>query len=358
MRAFPVFGVCLVGLGAACAHAPKQPTTFAQSAAFHATSGSVYGILERDLDADGFNEALVLKRTEHGYKPTLYRQVAGEGGTAWAENCVGAEILGGELERLSWTTWEDGTTLGLVAATDDSPDDIVLNVGLLDLLDDCASSVSERVVLPRPAGIVIAPESVPAGLILESAGVGFRLIDMPRTLRLLGAGGEVELLLGLRERRFAGPASAPTVTERNVAILAPEGLTAEFAPSQGEVRAWPELTDEDTDLSLVLKPGEAGLLSLSAPQPIVALEVVHGCPGEIASPLALALQEGQVYEVGKPVNEDAFVVAVGRAFTDEAGAQHGFLALREPQPQLAVVIGPLNRERCLHHVKAYSFVTR
>src|SRR4051812_25483933 len=86
-------------LGATCAH-PGAPVPFARSAAYHRISGSVVGMLERDLDAEGRREAVVARRGAGGFTLSVLR-ASGAGADTWAPVCDSPPLGGEELLHLA-----------------------------------------------------------------------------------------------------------------------------------------------------------------------------------------------------------------------------------------------------------------
>ncbi|MBI5509233.1 MAG: hypothetical protein HY903_10820 [Deltaproteobacteria bacterium] len=336
----------------ACAH-PQKPAPFANSSAFHAVSGSTYGILERDLDGDQLPDAVVAKKTSHGFAPVFYRQQAREGAAAWARGCEGEVAVGVELDTLTFVDVQDGS-LAMLAAAEDNPDEVILSLVVVDLTDDCRTRYKEQLRLPRPAPSVLSPGSVMAGVFVKDGAPGFQLIDRPRVLHLQNADGPVDLLTGVRVRVVAGTRAALVVRPTDASFLAPLVLAASWVPETGEPVALPELVDGDDATAFGLRPGETGVLAVTAPDPLSAIEVVYGCTGEDGPPLELALLPAAPLTLGSSPAVTSFVAASGRTVIDSNGARHELLALRQATVRLELALGPAAARRCLRGLEGYA----
>ena len=313
-------------MAASCAHQQVKPTPFVKSEAFHAASGSIYGILERDLDKDGLSEAVVINKTAHGFSPAVFRQEPAPNGTTWKHVCDGEVAVGSELEVMSYIDVADGS-LALVAAQDENPDEQVQSFVLIDPNDGCATRLKDRLELPLPSESVLAPGSVPAGVLVAQGSPGFRLVDQPRLLHLTSADGSVDLLAGVRVREVAGERAAVTVAESTLTFLKPARLTATWAAGDLEPAALTELVDGDPATGFSVRPEATGALVVEADLVMAVLEVVHGCFGADRTELELDPGQGVPFTTGAPASASSFVAATGKSFTDDAGGRHELLAL-------------------------------
>jgi hypothetical protein len=342
-------------LAISCAHQPVRPMPFATSTAFHAVSGSIYSILERDLDADGLNEAVVVSKTAHGYVPAAFRQEAAEGMTVWKHVCDGEVALGTELEIVSYIEVADGA-LALIVAQDENPDEQVQSFVLIDPRDSCATRLKDRLELPLPSDTVLAPGAVPAGVLVATGEPGFKLVDQPRLLHLTSGEGSVDLLTGVRVREVNGSRVGIDVREHMLTFLKPATLTATWRIPDVEAAPLAELVDGDPTTGLSLRADATGTLVVESDLALAVLELVHGCYGDARAELELDVGQGGPFVTGAPAPPTSFVAATGKSFTDSSGGRHELLALREPKQTLAITLGPAGRERCLKELRAFGFV--
>jgi hypothetical protein len=350
-RAVPI----LLLLLEACAHnPPPKPTPFSKSEAFHKSSSTIYGILERDLDEDGLSEVVVANKTDHGFALSTYRQHPAASGNTWERICDGEVAVGSELEVLSFIEVEDGA-LALIAAKDDNPDEELQSFVLIDPAAGCATRFKDQLRLPKPADAVITPGAVPAGVIIVEHEPGFRLVDEPRVLHLTAAEGKVDLLTGVRTRLVTGKRREVAVDEAALSFLRPIPIAVHWQASEADPIELFELVDDDATTEFVAKPGVTGTLKIAADAPFVALELVHGCYGGSAAALELASEQGTRFVTGEAAAADSFVAANGKSFGDEAGGRHELLALRSAATSLTLSVGPVAAERCLRDVRAFGF---
>ena len=348
--------LALFALVASCAHTPlPKPTPFAESAAFHATSGSIYGILERDLDQDGLAEAVVVNKTAHGYAAALFRQAPAASGTLWTRVCDGEVVLGTELEVLSFVEFDDGA-LALIAAQDENPDEQVEDFVLVDPMDGCTTRLKDRLQLPRPADLVLGPGTVPAGVVVTAGEAGFRLVDEPHMLHLTSADGNVDLLTGVRTRQVRGGHSAVEVHETSQSFLRPTPIAATWQGDGLEPVILDELVDGDSATGFSIRAGTTGRLVVDGAAPLSVVELVHGCYGAPLAPLEIAAEGGDPFITGVAAAAESFVAASGKSYTDPHGGRHELLALKAPTAQLALSFGPVEAERCIKELRAYGFV--
>jgi len=336
-----------------CAHRPPpaKPARFADRAAFVEVRSRAYGMLERDLDGDGLDDAVVGLRVSGGWAAAAFAHtVDDERGHRWHATCQGPVVTGSELGLLAWVEMSDGP-LVLVVGDEENPDELVQSLVLIDANEACAARLEERLVLVKPAGEVIAPGSVPAGVLVRDGAL--LLTDQPETVTLEGSEGMTSLLQSVRVRRISGTREIVEVEEGMVSFLEPRQVTATWQ-STSEPMTLEMLTDNDDVTGFVARADEVGTLRLIADRAVSLLIVHHGCRGDADPRLQLRVGEGSSWALGSPIPPDSFVRAAGRSRGRE-GVRRDLLALREAHRELELELGPVERTRCVREVRAFGF---
>jgi hypothetical protein len=340
---------------AACAHrppAPAGPTVFAESAAFAAVSGRAHRILKRDVNGDGVEDAVVALRSDRGWAPAVFAHAVDEDGRhSWRAACEGPAVPGSELGELAWVEMNDGPLLLLVGA-EETPDELIQSLVLVDPADHCALRLEERLLLAKPGHQVIAPNSVPAGVRLE-AGV-LAISDRPATVRLEGPEGVAAVLTGVRVRRVGGSREVVEVEEANANLLVPRSIVVSWR-GPGEAMELSMLTDGSDRTSFVARPDHAGALRIEANSTVALVLLHHGC-GEASGDetLRLRIADEPPWSSGAPVPSGSFVRAAGRTIS-AGGVRRDLLALREPAAEIVMQLGRAESNRCLRQVRAFGF---
>jgi hypothetical protein len=337
-----------------CAH-PAPPVRFAASPAFQAIDSTVYGILEADLNNDGLPDGIAVQDVGSGFVPVVYLQAAGNSdGTTWSRDCTGDRVAGEEIETLRWVD-VDGRELVLLTASDRNPDEATVDGALFDPRDGCRSRYRETLVLNEPNGVILAPGSVPGGFVITDAG-SVRLVDRARYLTLGGAEGEVALLRDLRVRDLRWHHGQLVTESQRAVVVVPRRIEVQWlSPDAGATDA-PELLDGDDHTLSAIRPHEVAALALVASEPILMLEIHHGCPAAALRPLELAVADSKAYRTGARPEAGSFVRASGRGRVSMPSVQLDLLALLEPTSEIALTIGPTDAERCVREVKGYGFL--
>jgi hypothetical protein len=338
-----------------CRHAQPPPLRFVDSPAFAEVRRSTFGLLERDLDGDALSDVVVADKSGDAWAAVAYRHTRNEQGDQWTRACRGEAVSGAELDRILFVEMEDGPLVLLVAA-EENPDEVIQSFVLVDAAAGCATVAADRLTLTRPGGALVAPDSVPAGVVVGAQSKGLKLVDRPSVVHLEGAEGPVDLLVSVRVRELGGPRATPNVGEAVVALLEPRQLTVTAATDTAAAPVLPELSDGDDATSLALRRGEGGRVRLAAAAPLVALEVHHGCTGEEAAPpLALRSGSGPAVILGTVPAADAFVRAVGRSHGGAAGRRRDLILLRDAAAELQLEIQGADGERCVSEIRGFGY---
>lgn len=335
-----------------CAAAPK-PLAFTDSEAFHERSSSIYGFVNRDLDGDGFDETVAMRRVPPGYTPVLYWQRPSEQGMVFEEGCTGQLIPGEELRTLRWL---ESPPWLFVVASEENPEERIETVSLVDLLQGCVGRYGGRIRIPKSDAAVVEPPGLRSGASLPVGSGALRIVDEPQFLRLEGAMGEVWFLKQVRQRHVDFDGDAVQERADEVSLLGRADVQAAWHVTDGEPVDLAMLTDGRDDTSFALRAGQTGALHLQSSLPILLFELHHGCAGEARASLSLEpVGGGGVYTTGEALSAEAFVRARGRERQGEGGSARELLALREPVAPLALRLGPATKRRCLREVRAYGW---
>ncbi len=345
MRLFATTSFCLVLISCG----PKlKPPRYIDSPAFHAVSGSVYGILDRDIDGDGQSDATVVVRAEQGYVVEVLRQEGKKEAPAWKPLCRSETLLGNDLDAMRWLDAKDEPLL-YVVVLDEDPEELRQSVAVIDATD-CSSALYEKLSVRRKErDAIITPESFRQGAMLSKDAGTLTIIDEPRYLRLGGAAGDVEILSSVRQRDFVFADGETELTEQPRGLLTPVSLAIE-GPSGIEV-----LYDGDDGTHVAIAAGASLVLGMRSERPWILLELHHGCDEDPAAPLSV-MHEGEVFTLGQKPGAGSFVLAYGRK-NKHAGIEHDLLALRTKTALLELTIQGDTKTRCLREVRAYGFIT-
>ncbi|MEE8410447.1 MAG: hypothetical protein V3T05_12640 [Myxococcota bacterium] len=343
--------VCLV---AACAASHAPPVHFSQSAAFRAIDASIFAILEDDLNGDGMPDAVVARAVGPGWAPVVFLQQAGVEETTWSVACTGPIVEGSELGGLRWMSPGSGRLVMLIATTE-NPDEVTEHIALVDPLDGCAVRFEDRVHVTRPNGVVVAPQGLSGGVLLDDEDGSLRLVDRPSYLNLDAVEGELALLTQVRLRRIVGNRREVRVEERVVGLLVPLDVTVEWIADSAIAVERPELGDGDDATTFVVRAGEVGRLRIVAEAPIVGIEIRHGCFD--APPVALRLEgtNGKPHVIGERPVPGSFVRGTGRRRVTGAGVDSDLLLLGEARNEVSLAVGPGDVERCIRELEAFGF---
>jgi hypothetical protein len=252
-------------------------------------------------------------------------------------------IPGDELDALRFVVMPEGGALLLVAASESNPDLVAQSFALVDVGESCAVRYSETVRLPHPLGEVIAPETVPAGVLVDEHGLS--IVDDPQRVRLAGTEGEVELLLSIRERRVTGTSKVLGMPERRRSMLEERALKV-TTPE----RELAEVRDGDDATSVDLAADAA--VTLESDAPLRILEVHHGCAGAPEASFDLLLA-GNRWSTKEPPPPDSWIQAAGRA-APGSDVHRRLLVLREPATKLELSLRPGAAPVCLRELRAYA----
>ena len=332
-----------------------QPTPFKDSAAFKKVRKDALGFLDHDFNGDGIADAVVVTRAGAGMRPEVFVQTASEQGGVWSHACSGPTLAGEELETMRWVTLGPRELLLVVASTD-NPDTLQQSFALLPSSQPCTAVFQEQVNLEKPGYEVVSPGEVPAGVLVDDAGL-LHVIDRAQTVHLRGASGEVDVLKSVRQRVLTDDGVRILVEEKPRSFVAPRAIHVAWRSGDPAVSEdLSVLTDENRDTSFVAKPGAEGVLEIdSGDQPMLILDVAHGC-GDQESLLTLTpVSSADTHVVGAPPRESSFVRGVGHRPHGASGERRDVLVLRAPTTTLGLRVGPLDALRCLRDLRAYGF---
>lgn len=344
--------VCL----AVTAHAsPPRRAPFSSSAAYRALRSSVSVLLERDADGDGKADVIALQRVGPGYSARVVWQRPGAGKDGWVLGCVGPVVTGEDVEIVQWVTMGSRELL-LIVAQETDPDETIQNVTLVDVGNRCKERFSDRIRVPKNDVAVLAPGSVPAGVVLQR-GKAIHLVDDPRYLTLSGPQGEIKLLLSVRVRTLEGEVGAVATTQRRQQFLTRRSVTAQWRSVERTTETIDNVVDGSDTTVFEARAGEAGKLLLKSADPLLLLEFRHGCPGVAPVPLVLRTGSGgPAFVTGRRPPHAAPVQAAGRTLSGRTGRWvRDLVALREPAGTIALAVGPANVKRCVREVIAYGW---
>ncbi len=353
-------GALLAVLVVGCAGKVQvQPTAFKDSDAFKKVRKDALGFLDHDFNGDGIDDAVVVTRDGSGMKPQVFVQTASEKGGVWSHACTGPMLAGEELETMRWVQ-PGPRELLLVVASTDNPDTLQQSFALLPVNQPCTAVFQEQINLEKPGYEVVSPGEVPAGVLVDDAGM-VHVIDRAQTVHLRGASGEVEVLKSVRQRILADDGVRIVVDEKPRGFVAPRAIKVAWRRGQPPVlEDLSVLTDESRETSFVAKAGDEGVLEIdSGDRPMVILDVAHGC-GEGTDGLTLTPESAaeDTHVVGKAPDARSFVQGVGHRPLLAPGERRDVLVLREPATKLALRVGPTDVARCLRDVRAYGFLSQ
>ncbi len=352
-------GALAVAFAVGCAAKVQvRPTPFKDSDAFKKVRKDALGFLDYDFNGDGIADAVVVTRDGQGMRPQVFVQTPSENGGVWSQACAGPVLAGEELDTLRWVKPAERLLLLVVASTD-NPDTLQQSFALLPANQPCTAVFQEQVNLQKPGYEVVSPGEVPAGVLVDDAGM-VHVIDRAQMVQLRGASGEVEVLKSVRERVLSDDGVRIVVDERPRGFVAPRGVRVSWrrdAPSASEDLS--VLTDEDRATSFVALAGDEGVLEIdSGDRPMVILDVAHGCGvGTGALTLSPESASEDTHVVGKAPDPRSFVQGVGHRPRLAAGERRDVLVLREAVSKLALRVGPVDEARCLTDVRAYGFLS-
>ena len=351
--------LCWALLIAACTPFIPKPVAFTASEIFLQDQRKVYGVLEVDPAGDGFSRFVTAHKEGEGFRPVVYVQRfdTDERRLRWQRGCAGPVLTGSEVDAFKWVTMGRGSLLWM-RTSDSTPDTLVQQILLLDPTQACAVRFKEGVSLERLAYEAIVPHGLRAGAFVVDGQQGVRIMDQPKRLRLRGRRGDVELLLGMRERWLRGSAKAIQVEERWRSMLEIRRVTAQWTRTpieteKGQSLELPELIDGKDNTSFSIRGEEQGALRLQADEPVTVLEIHHGCHGRVSDSLTF-LFEGGSYVVGEDVPEGGMLRAVGRSLGKSGTGRRELLALSQPTRALRLEVERAKAPRCLRQVKAYG----
>ncbi|MEO0813297.1 MAG: hypothetical protein AAFY60_10575, partial [Myxococcota bacterium] len=290
----------------------------------------------------------------------------------WVRDCRGEPIRGERFERLRPVRDGDHQRI-LAAATAEDPDRLSVRYVVLDPLNPCQELLRGAEDLAKPAGDVVSPGPVRLGLQRDREGA-LIVVDSPATTRLRGIEGRIDLLTAVTVRRWQGSASDNPWTSQRKSLLKEIDVDIQW---HGEVPMNPDAIVGDSVVESVgalrgtaegaqatamadgdwrFDSGVAGSLTLSADQPIVLLELRHGCTLGQESTLEMSSIDGpSLYVTGKvPVQNGVFVgSASGKTRPDAPQVELG--ALPEPARTVGLKIGPVEKPRCIRGITAYGW---
>ncbi|HSI03567.1 MAG TPA: hypothetical protein VLC93_03790, partial [Myxococcota bacterium] len=206
-------GALLALLAAGCAGKVQvQPTPFKDSDAFKKVRKDALGFLDYDFNGDGVADAVVVTRDGPAMKPQVFLQTPTEKGGVWSHACTGPTLAGEELETMRWVK-PGPRELLLVVASTENPDTLQQSFALLPANQPCGAVFQEQVNLQKPGYELVSPGEVPAGVLVDEAGM-VHVIDRAQTVHLRGASGEVEVLKSVRQRVLSDDGVRIVVEER------------------------------------------------------------------------------------------------------------------------------------------------
>ncbi len=377
----------LVALAACGPKPPARQLTFARTPAFHEISGKVYAILERDLDGDGWIDAVIAERQDHGYSIVVMEQVPPkqEGQQEYRRRCTGPLLTGEDLDAFNWVPLGPRDAV-FARVLQQDPEELRQSIAVVDVAKDCDPLFAEEVRLTAgDAQTVVSSPALSGGAFLEEPSA-VHIVDRPRYLRLAGAEADVQVLTGARLRIVRFDAAGAHLEEGTVEALEPLPLTGALYVSEvrddGLTTPPPEptpppptapepptpeptpptkseiggLTDGEDGLAVELDPDADPLLMVKATAPIVLLEVHHGCeqPGPGLELVRLDEEPGrEVHVLGARPKEDSFVQASSLEGAKATG--RALLLLRAPTALLQLHVGPRAGRRCLRELKAFGW---
>jgi hypothetical protein len=343
-----------LGLGPTGCGPKPVPQRFVESAAFHGRQGRVHGLLQRDVDGDGREDAIIAERGEYGYTVSVLKQVASQDKVEWRPWCTSSLVEGEDIDALRWLEFARKSVIFILVLTE-NPEEVIQRFAIIDVSAGCRTLFEDEVRLERgDPDRLLAPESLKAGALVSPDASRLVVRDEPQYLTLAGATGQLRVLTSLRERTLSWPAGELVAAERQRSVLRAIPLLARHQDGDGAFHDLPDLSDGRDETVYVAKPGSGARLKLAASRPFVLLELHHGCAGAPARPLTLAAEGGEPFAVGGAPLGGSFILASG-AGHEAGGVQRDLVALRVAARELTLDIGPADRERCLREVKAYGF---
>lgn len=347
-RGMGLWGALLGTLGA-CAGTPKSPPEFPRDLA-RDVQRRLAAYVTADVDGDGQPERLAAERMGPGFVVAVYFL---DDGIKWRRGCQSPVVRGPDFEFLR--PFRLGADLGLMLLVSES-DPEVQRQGILVVSrsNPCASLFLEQVPLVVPGTEVVAPGEIPAGVAIDEARDGFQVIDRARYLRVAGSGDDVWVLRSVRQRRFTGSEGMLRVQERVWNLLRQRALVVSRRVAQGLPREKIVGLDDQDQTALALRRGEGAVLEVTAREPVVMLEIHHGCTPGDHEPLHL-MAEGRHYVTGARPDVQSWVLGTGRGHAS-AAYRYDLLVLRKSTVSLSLRVGPEATRRCLRQLKGFGFV--
>ena len=346
-------GPLLLGALACATAAPRRP--FVQSPAYKQVANSVYGILERDLDADGVPDAVVARKSAGGYAVSLWAGVRGAADDAagWSQRCTSSAWAGDELMHMAWLG-APGQEALVVVVGEENPEDVRQTVAVLEPRA-CRTLWQDTLRVDRAEGLEQSGFALLGnqGISLSPDGNTLLLLDHIEFLKLEGAQGPVWLPVRARERQAAVCKGEVVTHEASTGLLTAVPLQVAWMRRNGAETAVPQVQDGRDDTALDLPPGEHGTLSVRATAPVSLLEVHHGCEAGGRADLDLQMADADIYTTGELPQEESFVLAAGRRHGDSAFLQD-LLALRQPTERMQLHLAAFDAARCIREVTGYQ----
>lgn len=371
--------VAVMSVAAACSRAPTTPPlAFADSAAYRTLKNSVAAFHEVDVDNNGYPDGLVFSREDGGFTPALFMQDPSGEQIRWIRDCKGASLIGERFEKLRWVRDGDARRL-LVTATTEDPDELRVSFAVLDPLKPCTPLFADALLFKKPAGDVLSPGRIRIGLSVATDGT-LVVLDRPTTTQLRGVAGRLDILTGVRLRRWGGSSATEPWLEGRRSLLQEVSYAVEWVPEAklspdavvggavlseeiaqfgqyDAVRFDPAvLKDNSESGAWKLRRNETGAVRVSAKTPFVLLELHHGCAlGEPAELEITSTTGGSLFVTGGlPVLNGTFLAsASGRQREGQPAVE--VVALPKPVRTLELRLGPVEANRCVRELRTFGW---
>lgn len=359
-----MWGPVTAALIAGCATLPPEPAPpFVESPAFADLARTAVGIIERDLNADGAQDAVVARRRRGGIVLSSYiSQVSRQGRWRWAQQCSAVRIGEGGIDALRWAPW-GGAAWVFARSRSEDPSEVVEHFAVWDPRR-CTTIHADRAMFQAPRGRLVAPRLARGGV--QVVPEGLRIVDAPDYLRLAGAAREVQFLQSVRVQRLSFDDAGRLHRQRErVSLLRARTLrVGQVRPQQptatvdGVTRAQmaPDgldmLTDAAEHTAWVVRQGQSAELWVASRAPVSLLELRYGCADAATQTVRVQRRGRAPYRGEASLGSGSGFYARGVAHRGQSGAHRALLAPTGEPRRLRLRI---RGRQCLRELRAYGY---